>query len=345
MVPVSIHLRRTDENVDEIEAVASQLGRRVGVSGLLPHLNRQAELAPVPGRAVEWGWTWQPSDVRNRRWWPQGITTTADADDPVVTAGRRLVVVSWYAHEVDGEKHGSRITVVDLDTLRYRHVLLVEPVVDRRGRARLKPVQVHAGGLVWWGPYLHVAGTRRGLVSCRLDDLIRVDDLDSALGYRYVLPVRFAYRAEHDEGTEEMRYSFCSLDRGADPPELLAGEYATGDATRRIAHFPLDPETHLLSTTDDGRCSALRFHDSGLGHMQGVAVVGGTYYVTSSRGRFRHGTLYVGEPGRFRGFPGALPIGPEDIAYWPELDLLWSVTEHPGKRYVFAMRRGTVDMG
>ena len=342
---VSIHLRRTDENVEEIEAAASRLGERVGLEGLLPHLDRQAVLAPVPGRAVEWGFTWEPGDARNRRWWPQGITTSADAADPGVVHDRRLVVVSWYAHEVDGQNHGSRVTVIDLDTLRYRHVLLVEPVVDRKEHARFRPVKVHAGGLVWWGPYLHVAGTRRGLLSCRLDDLVRVDDLDTALGYRYVLPVRFAYRAEHDEDTEEMRYSFCSLDRGADPPELLAGEYATGAATRRIAHFPLDPETHLLSTSEQGRCTALRLHDAGLGHMQGAALVGETYYVTSSRGRFRHGTLYAGRPGAFRGFPGALPIGPEDIAYWPELDLLWSVTEHPGRRFVYAMRRGTVDMG
>ena len=31
--------------------------------------------------------------------------------------------------------------------------------------------------------------------------------------------------------------------------------------------------------------------------------------------------------------------GPEDIVYWPETDLLWSVSEHPGRRWVFAMNR------
>ena len=32
-------------------------------------------------------------------------------------------------------------------------------------------------------------------------------------------------------------------------------------------------------------------------------------------------------------------VGPEDIAYWPQRDELWSVSEYPGARYVFAMNR------
>ena len=55
------------------------------------------------------------------------------------------------------------------------------------------------------------------------------------------------------------------------------------------------------------------------------------------------GCLYVGKPGEFRSFPRALPVGPEDISYWPSTDLLWSLTEYPGRRYVFAMKRSTFD--
>ena len=83
---------------------------------------------------------------------------------------------------------------------------------------RLAPLLVHAGGLVWCGPYLHVAGTRRGLFSCLVDDIIRVHSTEDAFGYRFVLPVRFAYDATASEGVEQMRYSFLSLDRGARPP-------------------------------------------------------------------------------------------------------------------------------
>ena len=53
--------------------------------------------------------------------------------------------------------------------------------------------------------------------------------------------------------------------------------------------------------------------------------------------------MYVGEPGRFRSFPRALPVGPEDISYWPSTDRLWSLTEYPGRRFVFAMDRAQFD--
>ena len=37
-----VHLRRTDENVREIDAMATLLGGRVGVDAVLDDLNRQA---------------------------------------------------------------------------------------------------------------------------------------------------------------------------------------------------------------------------------------------------------------------------------------------------------------
>ena len=36
------------------------------------------------------------------------------------------------------------------------------------------PLRIHAGGIVWHGPYLHVAATTKGFFTCRLDDLFRV---------------------------------------------------------------------------------------------------------------------------------------------------------------------------
>ena len=38
-----------------------------------------------------------------------------------------------------------------------------------------------------------------------------------------------------------------------------------------------------------------------------------------------------------------LPPGPEDIAYWPDTDRLWSQSEHPGARWVFAVDRSRLD--
>ena len=213
----SIHLRRTDENVEDIRAAEKKYGERVGIDGVLAHLNRQAVRAPVPGQAVEWGFRWNDDDGSTQRWWPQGITTSADASDDEDIGGRRLLMTSWYSKTVDDENHGSRITIVDIDTLEYRHVLLVVPERTWRG-LRLKPLMVHAGGLVWCGPYLHVAGTKRGLFTCLVDDIIRLEDTEDSFGYRYVLPVRFGYSAEATEGVEQMRYSFLSLDRTSRPP-------------------------------------------------------------------------------------------------------------------------------
>jgi hypothetical protein len=339
----SIHLRRTDENADDIDAAAARFGSRVGITGVLAHLNRTAERARVPGMAVDHGFRWNADDEQTERWWPQGITTSADADDTGDVEGRRLLVTSWYSKTLRGSNLGSRITVVDLDTLTYRHVLLVVPERTRAGDVELRPLRVHAGGLVWCGPYLHVAGTQRGLFTCRTDDVIRVRSTDDAHGYRFVLPVRFAYSAVAGDGVEAMRYSFLSLDRGSQPPQLLAGEYGRGEMTRRLVRFPLDPETLHLSAHEDGTSRPVDLDERGLGHMQGAAVVGDTYYVTVSRGRYRLGRLYVGRPGGFRVVPRALPVGPEDISYWPSTDLLWSLSEYPGRRFVFAVRRS--DLG
>jgi hypothetical protein len=113
--------------------------------------------------------------------------------------------------------------------------------------------------------------------------------------------------------------------------------------TRRLVSYPLDPETFHLAAHEDGTSRPVWLDERGLGHMQGAAVVRDTYYVTSSRGRYLLGKMYVGRPGSFRSFPRTLPVGPEDISYWPSTDLLWSLTEYPRRRFVFAMKRSTFD--
>jgi hypothetical protein len=355
-----VHLTRTDENVEEIEALAGLLGGRVPLEAMLEDLDHQGRRSGMRARAVRRAYTFDRADRRDPRWWPQGITTSADASDEGTVGGRRVVVVAWYAKELPGDAaghQGSRLTFFDLDTRRYRHVLLVVPeLVD--GRPQLVPLRVHAGGIVWHGPYLHVAATAKGFFTCRLEDLFRVpdevagsarrigvgdDDRVSSYGYRYVLPVRFAYQAESDEGHERLRYSFMSLHRGTAPPELVAGEYARGDRTRRLARFPIDPETQLLRTTSDGVARPAGL-DEGVGQMQGAVVAGGRFHVTVSHGPWMPGSLYVGRPGAWRRHRWATPMGPEDIAYWPSTDELWSVSEHPRRRWIFAMRRSRFDV-
>ena len=136
-----------------------------------------------------------------------------------------------------------------------------------------------------------------------------------------------------------MRYSFASLDRSTSPHELVAGEYGRNDMTTRLVRYEIDPGSALLRAEDDGRSVPLALEDGGVPGMQGATVVDGTWFVTTSRGRYRLGSVWVGRPGDLRERRWQLPVGPEDITYWPERDQLWSLSEYPGARYVFAMPR------
>lgn len=353
-----VHLVLGGDRVDAVTALTRRLGGRVGIAGVLGDLNRTATPTKVPGRAAVWGFTWSAEDRRSQRWFPQGITTSADQSDLEQVHGCRVLCTSWYSKERGGVHKGSRVTFVDIadpDRPRYRHVLLVEPVVRRDGRVDVVPVRIHAGGLVWHGPYLHVAATARGICTFRVDDILRVyaggdrgalsveDGHVDSFGYRYLLPLSSTYESRAADGVEPMRYSFLSLDRSAQPHRLVAGEYGARGMTTRLIGFELDPSTSLLATGSDGRAVPLAFPDTGLRSMQGAAVVDGTHYVTTSAGRHGRGSLWVGSPGSLDRFARVLPVGPEDLTYWPSTGRLWSLTEYPSRRYVFAMERSAFD--
>lgn len=336
MKGVSITLQRTEENAAEIDALAQELGL-VGIDGVVGDLDRRARWTGVPGKLVDRGFRWALGDRVNLRWWPQGITWSTDS-------GRPLLATSWYSRTLRGRNHGSRITLVDLDTLRYRHLLLVQPVA-REGRATFEPLHIHAGGLVWVGPHLHVAATAQGMFTCRPADAMRVPDhlLASAYGHRFVLPVRFCYRAESTDGLEPLRYSFLSLERTADDTFLVTGEYGRGGQSTRLAHYRLDPETLHLATDDDGRSRPVLLEDAATPKMQGAASVTDRWYVTSSRGHLTLSSVYAGRPGDWTEHRRAAPMGVEDLTYWPATDVFWSLSEHPLARWVFAMPRSRID--
>ena len=319
--------------------------RRVGLRGVVADTNRTATRTDVPGEAVAEGFTWEPRDVRTDRWWPQGITTSADAYGHEQSAGtldgRSVLLTSWYAHGAFGQLLlGSRITVVaDVDGAApaYRHVLLVEPV--KIGPVHLlRPVRVHAGGIVWYGDHLFVAGSGAGIRVFRLDDITHVRNRVRTRGYRYVLPQATAYAADQDADQQPLTYSFLSLDRGRDVDRLVAGEYGTkGSGSHRLVRYPLDRDTQLLSGDEQGRSVALDLHDSQPDRMQGATLVGDTWVVTASAGEGRPGDLWVGTPGHLRKHRGVLPTGPEDVAHWPQRRQVWSLSEWPGRRWVFGV--------
>ena len=71
--------------------------------------------------------------------------------------------------------------------------------------------------------------------------------------------------------------------------------------------------------------------------MQGAVVADGTWFVTRSRGPWGRGSICAGDPDDLVEYQRALPMGPEDLTYWPSTDRLWTVSEWPGRRWVIGV--------
>jgi hypothetical protein len=140
-----------------------------------------------------------------------------------------------------------------------------------------------------------------------------------------------------------LRYSFLSLDRSSTPPALVVGEYGGPGQSHRVARYDLDPGTQLLAVGADGTAVPTTVQESGVVHAQGGVSVHGRWYLTVSRSEHRLGAVTAGPDGAMRRFRWATPMGPEDLTWWPSTDRLWSVTEHPRRRWLFSMRRTRFD--
>ena len=281
---------------------------RIGLTGLLDLRSHRARAVRV--RGAEEAWRWRRVDGWSPTWWPQGVAVGTHEGVP-------LALVSWFAQERRGRRQGARISVVDLRDPRrprYRHMLLA--VADGAG---FGPALVHAGGIVWSGDRLLVAATYGGIREFRLGDIRRMPD------GTVLLPQHAAFLPAIRG--ERMRYSFLSLEAaGHDGIDIVAGEYAPHDRGR-LARVRVG----------DGSARVRETFVPGIPQMQGVAFHEGTWYVSASRGDTQRGDLWAGAPDRMTRHPGALPIGPEDLAVWPERRQLWSVTEYPRRRRLVAL--------
>ena len=369
-------LERTADRGRHNDALAAAAGGRVGLEGVIEGLERAGRTARrsrLLRSPVVAGWRWDLRDELSRRWWPQGVTTSADAgavDAGPATeelAGRRVVLTSSYSKEVGGVGHGARISVVDVtdpDRVRYQHVLLVKAVVAENGEGaggvaggvRFEPVHSHAGGLVWHGDHLHVAATAKGFHTFRLSDIVAAGGLEGhrgleGHGHPYLLPTRFAHAARTEEGARAFRYSFLSSVREEGRVAVVAGEYAppSGRGSTRLAEVTVDLTTGLPAVDEEGRVRPVLLGE-GVRQAQGAVRAGGRWYVGTSNGRFRRGSTWVGpeardglEPRSFTRRAGVLPVGPEDLAAWPSRDELWTVTEYPGRRRLVVLDRTRLD--
>jgi hypothetical protein len=322
-----LHASAAEEGLVRDSALGSTT---VGLDGLLADRGHRARRVRVPGTDVAEGFRWRLRDVWSQTWWPQGIAVGDHGGVPVA-------VTSWYAQPRRGIEMGARISVVNLSDPRrprYHHVLLVSP---RRldGGIGFDPVRVHAGGIVWAGDRLFVAATRGGIREFRLSDIMRTPSRgvlrrgSGPFGYRYLLPESGGFTPQTEQ-KGRMRYSFIALEHGASDAggdiRLVGGEYSTGERARLARMRVLDGGTVIDES-----------HVPAIPQMQGAVLHDGTWFVTASRGDKLGGDLWVGTPGGMVRREHALPPGPEDLAVWPERRQLWSVTEFPGKRWVFAV--------
>jgi len=315
---------------------------------VLADLDRTGSCCGVPGEAAGEGLTWDDADRTDPVWWPQGVASLRSG---------ALLLVSWYAKRRLGWTRGSRLTVVDRSDPaqpRYRHVLLVAP---RRLRS-FGRVPVHAGGIAVLDDLLYVADTRTGVRVFRLQDVRQVPPrrLDALLpwraagtrtlgrrltgghtayGFRYVLPQLLRLPLEPEPGGRRLTCSFVFLGTVEGRVSLVVGEYGRKGSAPRLARYPLDLTSGLPVRSASGRFEPLEVHQGAPLRMQGVAVHGGTWYVSASAGQGNPGDLHVGRPGSFRRHRGVLPPGPEDLDWSRPGEQLWSLTEWPGHRAVF----------
>ena len=344
-----------------IDALPASLSR-VSLADVITDLNRTGVVqtaAQVPGNppGVTRAFAWESGDESVAYWIPQGIAGSFESNDSGLVAGKKLVLVSWYYDLASDPgsmaEKGVRIAIADVtdaNAVTYRFALLVEPIANG-GRTDFAPVNVHAGGIAWFGDLLYVPVTGSGFRVFDLSRILRVDGTDDLLGYntttakydahgyRYVIPQIGEYT---DAGTCNMVFSYVALDRTSSPPSLISGEYDSTSVTGRIFRWPLDPNTSRLQLTDAQRVIPDGAWFTGESHVQGGVAHDDTFWLSSSQPAGSAGALYrvrVATPSTTLGWIDS----PEDLAFDPQLDAVWSLSEATNARSVIAVQRGAIE--
>jgi hypothetical protein len=373
---------------ERVEALGTRLNRS-GIQQLLAEANRPAKANGACKRsafdAIPAGSRWfcfdrsdtgSASKPNGVEWIPQGVTTVADAQADGRWGDREALLVSWYDTR-DAPAKGVRVSFLEPNTGRYRHVLLVYPLVGAGGAPSYEIVGrpqggIHAGGVLWYGNYLYVVDTKRGI---RVFDMRQVFDLERSpngdtasktrigrhgsrfhgFGYRYVMPQVGAWvnaAGEDNDGgftcaaNGAPKFSAIALDRSETPDRLLTTEYCNAGAKGRVVRWPLDGATGRLQPAADGLVHATEAHRLPVHNVQGAVSSGGTWFLSRSRGSDAQGRLILARPD---GSPsGTLAtvatrtagIGPEDLSFWPGRNEVWTVTEHAGKRMLYGVPAG-----
>lgn len=311
------------------------------------------------------GFLFQEDDLESKKWFPQGISSTGDADKSGKVDGEKYLLVAWYNDSNVGgslvEPH-ARVSLINVSNpyhVTYRHLLLVNPIFNEDGRPSFEAVDSHCGGIVWFGRWLYVASNS----TLRVFDMEAITDIkgqypdyaDSdyigyldgkyqAAGYRYIVPQVAIYTIVDEHRGKY--FDTLSLDQSTDPPRLVAAAYINTNPELEydkdldnavVVFFDLDPSSGLLASSA-GIAEASDAAYTGQQYIQGVHARGDTVW-------FSLGTIFKlirRKIGSDSGDEYGWAIGNEGITFFPNLDELWTVTEKEGARVCFYIYRDWV---
>ncbi|EID55662.1 hypothetical protein SacxiDRAFT_3460 [Saccharomonospora xinjiangensis XJ-54] len=346
------HFRLSEGPYNPVIARLDTLLPEASMSEVLASANRTASPCSSGAHHQMAAFCWNSGDNGTTDWYPQGITSTADAYGKGTYEGETALFVSWY-YRHDNPNKGVRISFVDYSspsTPTYRHVLLVEPYTDSAGKPNFRPVTVHAGGIFTYGYFLYVADTWGGFRAFDLRHIWRVSTGDSgrigrqsdgtyhAFNYRYVVPQAHTFTASTTNGTARLRYSSASLDRTSTPDSVIVPEYNADGTGTRVVRFPIDYTDRKFKESSDGYTHATEAYRVDIPSMQGATAINGKFFVSASAGSGSRGSIYTFTSGSGPvKHAGAQPVGPEDLSYWGPRGQLWGLAEYPDRRSVYAM--------
>ncbi len=342
-------------------ALVSTLGT-AAVHTVMENANHDRTALPssfsVPGLST--GFRFDSGDNSDCANYPQGITTSRDAVGTANSGnydGHQLVLVSWYTKDAcGGDQQRSRITLVDWDATypnKYRKILLVEPT-GTASAPNFTDIPIHAGGVSWYGDYLYVADTGRGM---RVFDMRKILTTNTggtanqigrqsatlyyAHNYAYVLPQIGTITSTTTSGTN-LAWSTISLDRIT--ASIVMTEYtcqsgctAYPNRAPRAIRYPFaSGTTTFAATTTASQALQLPWYN-----LNGVASHNGRWWFNSSGQK----QLYYWTP---TAGPTTYPwvSSGESLSYWEDTtnpDLLWTLQEAAGNRNVFAVQQATYD--
>ncbi|MFF4794215.1 hypothetical protein ACFY2M_31610 [Streptomyces sp. NPDC001276] len=382
-------LRLTEQPVPQrsLDRLAAAMGRPVGVGTVLSGADRslrdadecsahEKKALPVEPAATR-AYCWDPADSATRRWRPESVTTSGDAEDNGRWGAHRVILSGW-THDTDDGRGLARVAFVNADDpghLTYTWALLAVPVDGGRD---FRGLVSRVSGMVWYRDKLLVTtsgGERDALYVYDLRRIHRatVDGQEvgrvpggwSAHGYRWVLPAVASYRPADGNCVRaagaDLSALPCpdglSLDRSSAPASLIASQAAPTDGGRHTRlwrySFSRDPLRSGLLATDSGGTAAsdeaygTKAEDvrGVLSHRPGPSTEP-DWYLGRPADEGTHGTLWRQDE---RGAKAA-ECGSEDthrcwgdgtgsLSYWQETGDVWSLSG----RMLFALPLSAIE--